>query len=367
MGDFVQDKARPEIFKLKAYVPGKPIEEVKRELGIDDVIKLASNENPLGASPLGKKAAEKALNDLHIYPDSNCYYLKNKISKHTGIDQQGILVGNGSDELLKLLAETFLSPGDEVIYAEPSFMEYEFTARIMGADCVAVPLDASFKHDLPAMQKAITGKTKIIYLCNPNNPTGSIVGSEEIDQFMAAVPEDVLVVFDEAYYEYVESSEYVSGTKYLSQGRNVVVMRTLSKIYGLAALRVGYALTTPEIAQAVERVTEPFNVNHLAQVAATAALDDINHVNESRKTNQEGKQYLYSEFEKLALKYVPTEANFIFVDTGKECRGVFQALLEKGVIVRTGDIFGYPTFIRVTIGNKEENERFVRSLIEVLK
>ncbi len=365
MSEFIKNKARPQIFNLKPYVPGKPIEEVQRELGIDDIIKLASNENPLGPSPLGQKAFSEVVDKLHIYPDANCFRLKQKLSRMLDCNPQDLLVGNGSDELLKLLAETFLNPGDEIIFAQPSFAEYEFTATIMGATSVKIPL-IDFKHDLNAMLAAITPRTKMLYICNPNNPTGTIVTAEEIDSFMSRVPQDVLIIFDEAYYEYVESPSYASGIKYVKEGRNAVVLRTFSKIYGLAALRVGYGVTTPDIAAAVERVTEPFNINTPAQVAATAALDDKEHLEQSRKVNQAGKKYLYEEFEKLQLKYLKTDANFIFVDTGKDSQEVFQELLKKGVIIRSGDIFGYPTYIRVTVGSEKENVRFIEGLKKIL-
>lgn len=300
-----------------------------------------------------------------MYPDANCFYLKTKLSEVTGLSNEQILIGNGSDELLKLIAETFLNAGDQVVFADPSFVEYEFTAKIMGADCIMIPL-VDFKHDLPTMLASITDKTKIVYICNPNNPTGTIVTKDEIAAFMSQVPEHVLVIFDEAYIEYVENPDFISGLEYLNQGRNVIVLRTFSKIYGLAALRVGYGLTTTAIAQAVERVTEPFNVNMLAQIAATAALGDHAHVSNSQRVNSQGKQYLYNEFEKMGLSYVRTEANFIFVNVGRDCKKVFKDLLSLGIIVRTGDIFGFPTFIRVTIGSADENERFIAGLKEVL-
>jgi histidinol-phosphate aminotransferase len=235
----------------------------------------------------------------------------------------------------------------------------------MGAECVEVPL-VNFTHDLQAMLREINDKTKMVYICNPNNPTGTIVGEKEIDTFMAKVPEDVLVIFDEAYGEYVESKDYISGLKYVQAGRNVIVLKTFSKIYGLAALRVGYGLTQPAIAQVVEMVTEPFNVNMLAQVAALAAIDDTEHVRRSMEMNSAGKKYLYGEFEMMGLDYVPTDANFIFLNTAKNCQEVFKGLLQKGIIVRTGDIFGHPDFIRVTIGSRAENERFIQGLRQVL-
>ncbi|MGI5912261.1 MAG: histidinol-phosphate transaminase [Syntrophomonadaceae bacterium] len=366
MSDFVKRRARSEIFNLKPYVPGKPVEEVQRELGIDNIIKMASNENPLGPSPRAMKAVSQILDQLHIYPDANCYYLKQKLARLLDFDTQGIIIGNGSDELLKLLAETFLNAGDEIIYAYPSFSEYDFTATIMGAKSVKIPLQ-NFRHDLNAMLTAVTPQTKIIYICNPNNPTGTTVTGNEIDTFMAQVPEDILVVFDEAYAEYVMNDSYTSGLKYVRTGRNAIVLRTFSKIYGLAALRIGYGITTPEIAAAVESVTEPFNVNMLAQVAATAALDDKEHLQESKKINQLGKDFLYNEFEKMQLSYIPSETNFIFVDTGKDSKEVFQQLLKKGIIIRTGDIFDYPTFIRITVGTQEQNSRFAKELRNILE
>lgn len=365
MNNFVEKKARKEIFRLKPYVPGKPIEEVKRELGIEDIIKMASNENPLGPSPLAVEKIKETLDKIHFYPDSNNFYLKKKLAEFNNINEDCIVIGNGSDELLKLLAEAFLTPEDEVIFGDPSFVEYEFTATIMGAKCIPVPLK-DFRHDLEAMLDMVTDRTKIVYICNPNNPTGTYSTRKEIENFMSRIREDILVVFDEAYFEYVDAPDYMSGIEYVKAGRNAIVFRTFSKIYGLAGLRVGYGLTTPSIAQAIERVTEPFNVNLLAQVAAEAALDDNEHLEESRQLNLEGKKYLYSEFEKMGLKYVPTQANFIFVDTGKDCREVFRKLLQMGIIIRTGDIFGFPTFIRVTIGTPEENKRFIEGLKKVL-
>lgn len=365
MNNFIEKKARREVFALQPYTPGKPVEEVKRELGIEDVIKMASNENPLGPSPRAVEAIQGMLPMLHFYPDSNCFYLRQRLAEFLQVGENQLLIGNGSDEILKLVAETFLNPGDAVIIAQPTFSEYAFTTTIMGAVCRYVPLK-EFKHDLNAILDAVDEHTKIIYLCNPNNPTGTIVTREEVEAFMERVPGDILVIFDEAYYEYVESPDFVSGLEYLRQGRPVVVLRTFSKIYGLAALRVGYGVTTAEIAAAVERVTEPFNVNTLAQIGAQAALDDEKHVRTSQDVNSAGKQYIYAELERMGLYYIPTEANFIFLDTGRNCQEVFARLLQRGVIIRTGDAFGHPTFIRVTVGTPQENQRFIKALREVL-
>lgn len=361
INEFIKNKARREIFDLKPYVPGKPVDEVKRELGLTDIIKLASNENPLGPSPLGQAAAAELLSELHIYPDGNCFRLRTALAEHYALTPEQFMIGNGSDELLKLLAETFLSPGDEIVAPSPSFSEYEFVATVLGAKTVKVPLK-DFKHDLAAMAAAVTPATKMVILCNPNNPTGPAISRSELDAFMAAVPPEVLVIFDEAYAEYVTAPDYESGLNWLAQGRNAVVLRTFSKIYGLAALRVGYGISHPEIVAAVARVTEPFNVNMVAQVAATAALRDEQHLRNSRAVNEAGKAFLYQSFAELGMKYVPTEANFIFVDIGMDCQAAFKSLLQKGVIVRTGDIFGYPQHIRVTIGTEAENQRFIDSL-----
>lgn len=366
MDTFVKAKARPEIFNLKPYVAGKPIEEVKRELGIDDIIKLASNENPLGPSPMAVGAIQEMLNNIHFYPDSNNFDLKKAIAKLTKHDEKGLIIGNGSDEIIKLIAETFLNSGDEVITATPTFSEYEFAATIMGAKTVKIPTN-DFKHDLEAMKAAINEHTKMIYICNPNNPTGTIVTENDLDRFMDEIPADILVVFDEAYYEYVNSAQYTSGKKYLDLNKKVIVLRTFSKIYGLAGLRVGYGLTNPIIAAAIARVMEPFNVNLLAQIGARAAIDDVEHLTESQEMNLTGKEYLYQEFEKLGLTYVETQTNFIFLNTGKDCQEVFAKLLNLGIIIRTGDIFGYPTYIRVTIGSLEENKRFITGLKTVLE
>lgn len=366
MDDFVENRARKDIFRLKAYVPGKPIEEVKRELGLDSIIKLASNENPLGTSPLALAALQEGLNKIHLYPDANAYELKQELALFWQVPAGQIVLGNGSDELLLLLAQTFINPGDEVIHAEQTFSEYESTSTIMGAHSIAIPLK-EYHYDLKAILEAISTRTKIIYICNPNNPTGTIVEQEEIELFMQQVPGEILVVFDEAYGEYVDNPAFGSGLQYLREGRNIVLLKTFSKIYGLAGLRIGYAITTPAIAAALDRVREPFNVNFAAQIAAQAALRDIDFVEKSRQLNLQGRDYLYQELEQLGLDYVKTNTNFIFLDTGRDCQLVFRELLQHGVIIRTGDNFGYPTFIRLTIGTMEENRRFIKALQEVLE
>ncbi len=358
--------ARAVVFQLTPYTPGKPIEEVERELGLKDVVKLASNENCLGPSPRALDAIREALPKIHMYPDNDCFYLRRELAAFLGCSPENLLVAAGSDHVLRLLAETFLSPGDEVIMAHPTFSEYEFMSRIMEAECIYVPVREDFAYDLEGMAARVSGRTKLIFICSPNNPTGTIVKRGELEGFLASLPPHVLVILDEAYGEYVTDPEYPDSLSYVAAGRNVVVLRTFSKIYGLAGLRIGYAIAREDLISLMRRVQEPFNVNTLAQVAARAALADQEHVARSREMVAAGKEYLARAFERLGLRYVPTQANFVFVDVGKDSREVFGRLLREGVITRTGDIFGYPTFLRVTIGTPEENARFVAALEKVL-
>ena len=364
----ISKQTRKALEQIKPYVPGKPIEEVQREFGLDDVIKMASNENPLGPSPKAQEALREAIAGINIYPDGSHYHLKQELARFHGLDPDCFIVGNGSDEVLKLLAETFINEDDEGIMADPSFSEYDFAVSLMGGKIVKVPVNQELGLDLQAMAAAITDKTKLIFVCNPNNPTGTIVSGKELDAFMAKVPDHIIVVFDEAYYEYVGDDSYRSGFDYLKQGRqNVLVLRTFSKIYGLSGLRVGYGMAQPELIQWMSRTREPFNVNSLAQLGARTALGDNEFVETSRQVNNKGKEYLYQEFRARNISFVPTHANFIFADVGVDCKEVFQSLLKQGVIIRTGDIFGYPTYIRVTVGTEEGNKRFIAALDKTLK
>lgn len=367
MTDFNQ-LTRQALNGIKPYVPGKPIEEVQREYGLTDIIKLASNENPLGPAPKAVEAVQKGLVNAHIYPDGSCYQLRQALAAFQGLDAGCFIVGNGSDEIIKLLAEAFINEGDEAIMGQPSFSEYDFAVTLMGGKMVKVPVKEDFALDLDAMAGAINERTKLIFLCNPNNPTGAIVTGKEIEAFLDRVPGNIVVVFDEAYFEYVEDPEYRSGLEFLKAGRpNVMVLRTFSKIYGLAGLRIGYGMAQPELIQWVNRAREPFNVNSLAQWGARAALEDTEFIAKSRRVNNQGKEYLYRAFQDRGIKYIPTHTNFIFADVGVDSKALFTAMLKKGVIIRTGDIFGYPTFIRVTIGTPEENRRFIEVLDETLK
>ncbi|MBP6965630.1 MAG: histidinol-phosphate transaminase [Armatimonadetes bacterium] len=361
----LSDLVNENICRLKPYSPGKPIEEVEREYGIKDPVKLASNENPLGPSPKAVEAMRTALQTVSLYPDGACYHLKKELASHWGVGEDMLCIGNGSDELIHYIGVTFLSEDDEVIQADPSFVRYESAAVLNDCSCIMVPLK-DYTHDLDAMADRINDRTRLIFITNPNNPTGTMVTARELERFMLRVPERALVIFDEAYYEYVERDDYPNTLNYVMAGRNAVILRTFSKVYGLAGLRVGYGIARPEIIQCLNQVREPFNVNSIAQVGAVASLRDPDQVARTRRVNSEGKKYLYREFEAMGLPFIPTEANFVMFDTKKQCRPLFEEMLRRGVILRTGDIFGMPTWFRVTIGTQEENERFVTALREVL-
>jgi histidinol-phosphate aminotransferase len=355
---------------LKPYQPGKPIEEVKRELGITgEIVKLASNENPLGPSPAALKALEAALPRLALYPDGGCHDLSHAVAAKLGVTPQHLIFGNGSDEVIHLLGLTFLEPGDEVIVGDPTFVLYEAAATLAGATTVKVPLTRpGLVHDIDAMIAAVTPRTRLVFIANPHNPTGTIIGERApIDRLIAALPPRALLVLDEAYGEYVyHLPGFPKALDYVNAGAPVIGLRTFSKMYGLAGLRVGYGLAAPEVIRLLHQARSPFNVNLAAQVAATAAADDDAFVETGRRTNAEGLEFLYAAFERLGLPYVPSHANFLLVDVRRPCRAVFDALLRQGVIVRTGDIFGLPTWLRVTVGTPAQNARFVEALEAVL-
>ena len=361
----ISDLVRENVKQLVPYSPGKPIEEVEREFGITNIIKMASNENPLGPSPLAVEAMKAALSNIALYPDGSSFSIIRALSAHWNVDNDQLIVGNGSDELIHYIGLTFLSPGDEVIQADTTFSRYESAAVLSGAKVVNVPLK-NFTYDLEGIAAKITDKTKLIFIANPNNPTGTIATQADVDKLMSVLPEHVIVVFDEAYNEYVESKDFPDTLKYVKQGANVIILHTFSKIYALAGLRVGYGIAKPELIKFIHQVREPFNVNSIAQIGAIASLTDKTQVERSAKVNSDGKKYLYKEFESMNLEYAPTEANFIWVNIKTNCKPVFLEMMKRGVIVRTGDIFNYPTFIRVTIGTPEQNERFITTLREVL-
>lgn len=353
---------RPQIKDLQAYKPGKPIEDVKREYGLDRVIKLASNENPLGCSEKAKQAIENALNHLNIYPDGNTTNLKETIAEKFHLKTTQVLPSSGSDEMVDQISKTFIQEGDEVIMADITFPRYISTCKMMGGIPVVVPLK-NHTYDLEGMKEKITDKTRLIWLCNPNNPTGTMFTQDALERFLQSVPKDVVVIYDEAYREYVTREDYPEDAlSYLPQYPNLIVMRTFSKAYGLAALRVGYTVASEEIIDHINRIRGPFNVNTLAQVAAIAALEDEEFLQRSYDVNAEGKQYLYKIFQELNLEYAPSETNHILVDVKKDAQEIFVELQKRGVIVRPI----YKTFIRVSIGTMEENITFVEKLREVL-
>jgi histidinol-phosphate aminotransferase len=350
---------KPWIRSLQPYEPGKPIEELERELGIHGSVKLASNENPLGPSPRAVAALREAAGRVHRYPDGHAFALRRKLAGRLAVDDRALVLGNGSDELLELLAKAFLGPGDEVVYAWPSFAMYPITVQGAGATAVPVPLDAGLAHDLDAMAAAVGSHTRMVFVCNPNNPTGTSVGRAAFDRFAAALPADVVLVVDEAYFEYVQREDFPDALAWLARRPATIVLRTLSKIYGLAGLRVGYGVTDPELAGFLERARHPFNLNSLAQAAAVAALDDEEHVARSQENNRRGMAYLVRELAALGIEVTPSDANFVLARTGA---GVYEPLLREGVIVRPMRGFGLPDHVRVTVGLPEENERLVKAL-----
>jgi histidinol-phosphate aminotransferase len=354
-------EVHPDIQSLSPYVPGKPVEELQRELGLTRVIKLASNENPLGPSPKAIAALSGAQTTLHRYPDGGGTQLRQAIADRWKVAGDQIILGNGSDEILGLLARTFLIPGDEAIMADHTFVIYKMEVTAVHGKPVVVPL-VDWTHDLASMARAITPRTKLLFLCNPNNPTGTMVSTEAVDRFMARVPEDVIVVFDEAYFEYARNPGFPDAMAYVKQGRNAIVLRTFSKIYGLAGLRIGYGVSTAEIVGFLNRVRPPFNANSLAQKAALAALGDDEHVAKSRTVNAAGMEQLEQGLRALGITPIPSETNFLYFDAKRDGRSVFDALLREGIIVR--HIEG--TMIRVTIGLTDENDAFLRAFKKVL-
>jgi len=347
--------------KISPYVPGKPISDVQRELGLTHVIKLASNENPFGCSEKVKQAVAESVSGIALYPDGNATLLRESLAQRLGLKADQLVFGAGSNEIITFIAQVFLSEGDESIFAHPSFVWYETAVRATGANPVMIPLK-EHKHDLEAMKNAINEKTKIIWLCNPNNPTGTIITREEQDAFLKAVPADIVVVLDEAYYEFARGEDYPESLPLLDQYPNLIILRTFSKAYGLASLRVGYGAASSEMISYLNRIRPPFNVNTLAQTAAAAALDDQEFVAKTLSENQQGLAALYSAFDQLKLNYVKSRANFIWVETPLPSGEMFQRLLRKGVIVRP--FMG--NWLRITVGTAEENKILIQALSEVL-
>ncbi|HEV2493040.1 MAG TPA: histidinol-phosphate transaminase [Terriglobia bacterium] len=349
--------------RIRPYPPGKPVEEVERELG-RTAIKLASNENPLGPSPRALEAIRRSLDKVHLYPDGHGYYLRQKLARIHGLDMEQIILGAGSTDLIELVGKTFLTAGDEGITSESAFYIYRLAIEEMGAGLVLTPMrDMTF--DLAAMARAVTQRTKVIYLGNPNNPTGTMFTAEELDRLLDALPPRVLVVLDEAYADYVPHPDYSHSLDYVRAGRNVLVLRTFSKVHGLAGLRIGYGMGHPELIEALNRIRSPFNANSVAQAAALAALDDRDHVSRSVESNLREMKFVTEELTLLGVHYTPSVANFLLIDTGRDCTEDFVRLLHEGVIVRPMKLYGFPTSLRVTIGTHQDNERFLEALRRV--
>jgi histidinol-phosphate aminotransferase len=359
--------AQPGVQKLSPYVPGKPVDELARELDLDpaSIVKLASNENPLGPSPRVLEAINAELAELTRYPDGNGFALKRQLAAHCGVGLNQVTLGNGSNDILELVARAYLAPGLNAVFSEHAFAVYPIATQAVGAQGKAVPAK-DYGHDLDGMLAAIDESTRVLFVANPNNPTGTWFGPQALSDFLARVPERVLVVLDEAYIEYAEGFDLPDGLDYLGQYPNLLVSRTFSKAYGLAALRVGYGISSVAVADVLNRVRQPFNVNSLALAAACAALSDTEYLARSRRVNDAGMAQLQEGFRAMGLSWIPSRGNFIAVDLGRESLPLYQALLREGVIVRPVANYGMPHHLRVSVGLPEENARFLEALAKVL-
>jgi histidinol-phosphate aminotransferase len=358
-------KIKKSILDLVPYPPGKPIEELTREYGIKQVVKLASNENPLGPSPLALKAIRRVLPQLHRYPDGSGYYLKQALSQFLSLSPDQILLGNGSNEIIELALKTFMKPGSEVISPVPSFLVYEKAVQALGGKNILVPLKR-FTIDLEAILARISPRTQIIIINNPNNPTGTIIKKKEWERFLIGVPERILILLDEAYIDFVEEPDCPNGLHYLNSRKNLIAFRTFSKAYGLAGLRIGYGLARPELTDYINRVRQPFNVNSLAQAAALGALKDKAFFEKTRTLIRTGKKTIETGLTRMGLSYVPSQANFILIKVPQKAQTVYEAMLKKGIIIRSMKSYGLDDYIRVNMGLPEENKQFLQALKQVL-
>jgi histidinol-phosphate aminotransferase len=358
--------ANQHILGIDPYEPGKPVEELERELGITGAIKLASNENPFPPSERVRQAILKAVDNLNRYPEGSGYYLRHALAKRHGVGADAIVLGNGSNELIELIVRAFLKPGEEAVIPHPSFVVYPMIVQAAGGIRVVVTLK-DYRIDLEAMAHAVTDTTKLVFIANPNNPTATVVTAEEVEAFMRHLPEKVVVIFDEAYVEFAQGPDFPDTIGMVRQGRKVVVLRTFSKAASLAGLRVGYAIADPDAIALCHRIRQPFNVNSLAQVAALASLEDEAHTEEILLVIEAGKKYLYQEFASLGLKSVPSRANFILVDVRQNAMALYQRLLREGVIVRPMTSFGMENALRISVGTPEENRRLIKALKKCLK
>lgn len=354
---------KKHIHNIKPYEPGKPIKELQREYGIREVTKLASNENPLGPSGKAIRAMRKAIRDVHLYPEGSCYYLLSRLAQELEMDPGHIIFGNGSNEIIELLARGFISEGDEVISSEMTFLVYPILTRVCGAVFHAVPMTQDYRYDLEGILRAITPRTKLIFIANPNNPTGTYVTAQEVEAFLQKIPPQVVVCFDEAYVDFVDAEDFPQTLSYIKTGRrNVIVLRTFSKAYGLAGLRIGYGIAPKEMVEYLHKIRQPFNVNSIAQAAATAALDDTFFRWRTKWLVVRGRKFFYRKLTKLGLEYLPSQANFILVKMKTGGQETYHDLLRKGMIVRPMKAYNLPEWIRVTIGRRSQNVQLIRLL-----
>jgi histidinol-phosphate aminotransferase len=352
---------------LTPYIPGKPVEEVRRELGLTGrIVRLASNENPLGPSPNAVARMKKVLEEVNLYPDGGCHELREALAKRHSLSPGHFIFGNGVDNLIPLVINTFVNSGDEVIIPSPSFAAYRTSTIVAGGIPVEVPLK-NFHYDVGAIRNAVGPKTKMVFICNPNNPTGNIMYKEDLARLVGSLPPGVLVVLDEAYYEYAVDTRYPDSIKILGEDKDIIIFRTFSKIYGLAGLRLGYGMTRPDYVSQMEKIREPFAANRVVQAGALEALADNGFICQVRDVYRKGKEVICEGLEKLGLFYVPTEANFVFADLGADMKYLFPELLKRGVIIRPGSFWGYHTFARITIGTPDENQFFLEELEAALK
>jgi histidinol-phosphate aminotransferase len=356
----IWELANPQLREITVYQPGKPIEETARELGLDpdSIVKLASNENPLGPSPKAMEAMRAALEKGHLYPDGGGFSLCRAIATKLGLAPENIILGNGSNEVLEFLGHAFINPGDDVVTSQYAFIVYKLIATSFGARTIEV-LSPDYQQDLEGIVAAITPKTRLIFIPNPNNPTGTLLSQQAIDEFMARITENVIVVFDEAYFEFLDDPP--DTLRFVREGRNIVVLRTFSKIHGLAGLRIGYALAAADLVQVLHKTRQPFNVNSIGQVGALAALEDDEHLRETKRLIDEGRAYLHEQFAKMKIPFIPGTANFVMVKVG-DGHAVFDKLLKQGVIVRPLHGYNLPEWVRISVGTMEGNEKLVAAI-----
>jgi len=362
----IKKLARKNILSLTPYKGGKPIEELERELGIKDIAKIASNENPLGSSKKVYSSIKKNLKKINRYPDGNSFNLKKALAEKFNVKNEQIILGNGSNEIIELVLRVFLENNDEVIVSKPSFLVYKLATLVEGGVVKEIPLLSDFSFDLKGILNAITDKTKIIFIDNPNNPAGTSVGKAEIENFISKVPDKIIIVLDEAYNEFVDRNDFPDSLRYVKEKNNVIVARTFSKAHGLSGLRIGYAVANSEIVELVNKVRQPFNINYIAQIAALASLEDDAFIEKSKNLVRNGKQYLYVSLDKLKIKYIKSDTNFILMNVENDSRKIFEEMLKEGIIVRNMYEYGLPTYIRVTVGLPKENRKFIKAIGKVL-